>query len=70
MDKSLASPSLEQMKGNIVKDQHVSLATNVSLATQDKLEYAEEQELDMRSLAANVSRTCPNMQEKQGETCL
>ena len=64
LDKSLASPSLEQMKGNIVKDQHVSLAT------QDKLEYAEEQELDMRSLAANVSRTCPNMQENRGETCL
>ena len=24
LDKSLASPSLEQMKGNIVKDQHAS----------------------------------------------
>ena len=64
MDTSLASPSLEQMKGNIVKDQHVSLAT------QDKSEYVEEQELDMKSLATNVSRACPNMQEKQGETCL
>ena len=64
MDKSLASPSLEQMKGNIVKDQYVSLAT------QDKLEYAEEQEWGTKSLATNVSRTCQSMQEKQGETCL
>ena len=64
MDKSLVPLSLEQMEGNIVKDQRVSLAT------QDKLEYAEEQELDMKSLAANVSRTCPNMQENRGETCL
>ena len=63
MDKSLASPSLEQMKGNIAKDQRVSLAI------QDKLECVKEQELDTRSPASNVSRVCQNMQEKQGETC-
>ena len=63
MDKSLAPPSQEQVRENTAKDRCVSHATQV------KWEYAEEQELGTRSRAQNVTKMCPNIQEKLGGTC-